>query len=471
MDKVFIGRLLLFLAAVALLYILAFAAFIRWRRRRGWREFWESNRPLSADLDDVVFADDDDDAPVEVAGELVVADPSDPAWLEVLNNPPPPPAPSPPVKPKRRRRKRQGPRTRPSVFAILVMTLAALGLPAAAVCVVYAWQIEPFNLAVTNVTIALPQMRGKPPLRIVQITDLHCDGIERTERLLPDAVASQRPDIIVFTGDVTNGVRKDALGNAPLWQSFRVLQAIAKIRPQASFACMGNRDTTNLVELPDILHGAGTYNGEAVDPLPPERRLTLPMPRGREAWDPVFKMMGESHTGVDFRLLVGETVHYTAPSGASVRLAGGGVSREVDDEIEMSLKNLAAVREDGDITILLGHYPSMKRYAVEGGIDLHLAGDTHNGQIVMPLLGPLVRKTTHDRIFYPNALMAQPSGAGGGKTYTFVGRGIGMDNIMDLPPWRFNCGPEIVVIDLVDPDGPAVPTPSIPYPTLPEIGF
>jgi predicted MPP superfamily phosphohydrolase len=92
---------------------------------------------------------------------------------------------------------------------------------------------------------------------------------------------------------------------------------------------------------------------------------------------------------------------------------------------------------DSCYTILLGHTPDFVLDAKRHGIDLVLSGHTHGGQICLPFFGPLLTRTR-----------LGPRYARGlfhfGKTTLYVNRGLGTI----LYPYRFNCPPEITVIDL-----------------------
>jgi uncharacterized protein len=101
--------------------------------------------------------------------------------------------------------------------------------------------------------------------------------------------------------------------------------------------------------------------------------------------------------------------------------------------------NLSAGANAADL--VLGHRPD---YALGTGPSaLLLAGHTHGGQVQIPWFGP------------PYILSAVPRawGAGGlhhtgnGRT-VLVTRGAGVEHADDAPPLRFNCKPELVVLQL-----------------------
>ncbi|MHC4884084.1 MAG: metallophosphoesterase [Planctomycetota bacterium] len=69
----------------------------------------------------------------------------------------------------------------------------------------YAHFIEPYRPEVVTVEIESKKLATlSEPLRIVQLSDLHCDPTVRLEGELPRIVAELKPDLIAFTGDAIN---------------------------------------------------------------------------------------------------------------------------------------------------------------------------------------------------------------------------------------------------------------------------
>ena len=66
-----------------------------------------------------------------------------------------------------------------------------------------------------------------------------------------------------------------------------------------------------------------------------------------------------------------------------------------------------------------------------------LSGHTHGGQVRLPFIGPLLLPLNHTR--YDRGWF------GDGDRRLFVSTGLGTS----LPPVRFLCPPEVVVLDLV----------------------
>lgn len=89
-----------------------------------------------------------------------------------------------------------------------------------------------------------------------------------------------------------------------------------------------------------------------------------------------------------------------------------------------------------DLTILLSHSPDQLPAAQRLGYDLLLAGHTHGGQVVLPVVGP---------VFSPSRYgVALASGLfQGAPTTVHVSRGIGAKD-----PIRWNCTPELTVLEV-----------------------
>jgi predicted MPP superfamily phosphohydrolase len=90
-----------------------------------------------------------------------------------------------------------------------------------------------------------------------------------------------------------------------------------------------------------------------------------------------------------------------------------------------------------DFRVFVAHWPDYFPPASRAGFNLVLAGDTHGGQIRLPLVGAPVRKTTMPSR-YAYGLVRE----GGATLYTTSG--IGTRGV----PLRLLCPPEIVVLEL-----------------------
>jgi hypothetical protein len=266
-------------------------------------------------------------------------------------------------------------RCSPSVVWLERSVLTAAALIASAAGYSF-W--EPYWPEVERVTLPSPKLAPGEPIRLVQLSDLHSDAKLRLENSLPDIVAGLRPDLIVFTGDAVNTSRG--------LEHFRgVMVRLAKVAP--TFAVRGNWDVW---------------------------------------WFPRANLYG----GTGVRELTSEAISLEIRGQA---LSVVGVPVDSESEIPRLLRQVPPER----FTILLHHFPAAVTWAKRA--DLHLAGDTHGGQIRLPWIGSLLR-ISRDGIWKPEGLGRW------GQTSIYVNRGIGMEG--SLPPVRFLCRPEITLFEL-----------------------
>ena len=86
--------------------------------------------------------------------------------------------------------------------AVVIHALSFLGI----VCIAYSFFIEPYWIDVKELTLYTEKLKGTS-LKVVQISDLHCDTKVRNEDKLVEIINSLEPDIVVFTGDALNTSR------------------------------------------------------------------------------------------------------------------------------------------------------------------------------------------------------------------------------------------------------------------------
>lgn len=97
----------------------------------------------------------------------------------------------------------------------------------------------------------------------------------------------------------------------------------------------------------------------------------------------------------------------------------------------------ASVPDDPRFRILVAHWPDYFPCAKGEKFDLVLSGDTHGGQIRLPLIGAIVRKTRLPRR-YAYGLVRE------GESTLYTTSGIGTR----ISPLRLFCPPEIVILEL-----------------------
>lgn len=199
-------------------------------------------------------------------------------------------------------------------------------------CMLYGYAVEPYWLEITHVSVQSTKLAPESgPVRIVQISDLHCDPEPRLEISIPQSVKNQKPDLIVFTGDAIN-----TPAGLPLFRD--CLKRLAVIAP--TYVVKGNWDSLYWKDL-NLFGGTGAIelNGDC-------KELEV---RGTRLW-------------------IGG-----APIGGA----------------EVKLRALSSVPRQA-FSIFLYHYPSGVIEAAEKQVDLVLAGHTHGGQVALPGYGAII---------------------------------------------------------------------------------
>lgn len=105
----------------------------------------------------------------------------------------------------------------------------------------------------------------------------------------------------------------------------------------------------------------------------------------------------------------------------------------------LNIDSTFAPFEPSDCKIVLAHNPDSVDSEFNSRVSLVLSGHTHGGQVVIPFIGPLRLPVENQQ--YSSGLIMTP------KTPLFISRGIGWS----ILPVRFNCYPEIAVLELVRP--------------------
>lgn len=270
---------------------------------------------------------------------------------------------------------------------------------------------EPLTLEYLTLAIAgLPkQIQGS---KIVQLTDLHFDGLLLSQALLNQAIDTTnqlQPDVVVLTGDFVTHSPKPI---HKLAHSLKGLQSRA-----GTYAVLGNHDLyfpKSKIEITKALTNAGIQVlwNQVVYPLGSELAFVgLP-----DFWSPEFK-----------------------PS-------------IVMDQLDVNLPR-----------IVLSHNPDSAEILQQWRVDLQLSGHTHGGQIVLPGLGAVPSWVHASRERIPKFLwpwipfleakwpkvVKHWEWAQGlhqvGRNNLYVNRGLGT-----FPPGRWNCPPEVTAITLVE---------------------
>jgi predicted MPP superfamily phosphohydrolase len=276
---------------------------------------------------------------------------------------------------------------------------AGFGLLTAALVAVYwdAYHREPGQLHVRHhaVTLAGARRMG-PPLRIAHVSDIQSADVSAYDERALRAVMQERPDLVVLTGDyVQERIAPGAAPTAELARRFNALvRRVGLSAPLGVFATDG-----------DIGLGCAAVFG-----------------------------------GTGVRCLVNECVAVPSRGTPRIALAGlsTGLTRGLDPEAVAAV--VASCPPAGRV-IVVGHRPDVvAALAGDPRVGLVLAGHTHGGQIVLPLLGPPMTLSRLPRRY-----------AGGLHDYAglplHVTRGVGMER-GTAPQVRFLCPPELCVLDV-----------------------
>ena len=210
----------------------------------------------------------------------------------------------------------------------IILGLAVIGT----LCMAYGYFVEPYWPSVTRITIKSSKLPADSrPIRIVHISDLHCDVRPRLEERLPEIIAGERPDIIVFTGDALNSP-----AGLPLLKE--LLRRLSNLAP--TFTVRGNWDTALWYNI-DLTGGTGA--------------------KELDSQTAVIKV-----------------------DSVPVRIVGvpAGEEREI--------QKLLADLPTEEFVVFLHHYPDEIERVAHLKADLYCAGHTHGGQVALPFYGALV---------------------------------------------------------------------------------
>lgn len=217
-----------------------------------------------------------------------------------------------------------------------LFSLAAVGV----LCFVYAYSIEPYWPEVCRYTVATAKLpKGAGPIRIVQISDTHCDPKVRLEDRLPEIIAGLKPDIILFTGDAINST--DGLPNFR-----RLMTRLAAVAP--TYAVRGNWEWDGFRGI-DLYAGTGaTELIKKVQPVKIRDTTLYLVGVAWPDWEPATPLQN------------------SLPPGA--------------------------------LSVMMYHSPDLATQ-VPIKADLLLVGHTHGGQISLPFYGALITLTREGKRF------------------------------------------------------------------------
>lgn len=259
------------------------------------------------------------------------------------------------------------------------------------VILLIAWTffIEPNMLTVTNLNIKASGLKG---LKVVLVGDFHVKTNQK-KRLaeIVNKIENQHPDLILSTGDFVSGHKPKQ--SMPIEQ---IAKELSLLKPKYGFyAVLGNHDWWQ--------------GGERIEKVLEKNGIVV-----LDNENKVININGEK-----------------------LYIAG------IEDMNTRNIDLVQALKNVQHPAILLTHTPDVFPFITDKSsseimdkLDLTLAGHTHGGQVNIPFIGPLIISSSYGKR-YAQGLIKEND-----KTM-FVTKGIGTS----ILPIRFNCVPEIVVID------------------------
>ena len=264
-------------------------------------------------------------------------------------------------------------------------------LPFACALAVYTF-FEARALKVRRLALEFPMLPAAfDGFTLLHVSDLHLQHFGTVPRQLCRVLPTLPADLVVFTGDYK---RHSYSADAPMPAWVGRIVGACRARDGA-FAVLGNKDNAGM---------KAAFAPLGLDVLINESRtIERPGPGGR---------------GI-------ECIHILGVDAESPVLRPARAARILD-----------GLPRDG-FRILLAHTPDYVRPAAERGIELVLAGDTHGGQILLPVLGALKVKSKLGRRYCHGVILE-------GSTTLHISAGCGTANV----PFRLRCPPEVTLLTL-----------------------
>ena len=305
---------------------------------------------------------------------------------------------------------------------------------------------EPLHVSLDYLTVRLANGHGRLPaagLRILHLSDTHFRGEHWREQPKIDCIrracAGLDYDLLVHTGDFLHF-------NSGLPNVLALLDALPQPR-LGGYAVLGNHDYATYSHNGMIGRAWGKFNE-----LHASRNGSRHTLRGWAESAVEFadyfanSPLDLKRTGVNdipaleqalatrgVAMLHNRYLRLTAPD-LDVYLAGVDDFTEGDPALDRAL---ADIPHDAP-TILLSHNPDILLDAHIAQVDLVLAGHTHGGQIVLPILGAVHTQSEFLRRHEVSGYLRR------GNTQVYITRGIG-----EGIPLRFGAAPQVTLITVL----------------------
>lgn len=261
----------------------------------------------------------------------------------------------------------------------------------------FLWLILGFCIPKWSIKLSTYQISsGKidSPIRIVQISDLHCEDFGDK---LPALIAEQAPDLILFVGDIVDIDSKD------ITPTLSTLQELSTIAPL--YVSPGNHDweyqSANNVDLVAAFENAGAT---------------------------VFQATYDEITVKGQTIRLGGIYGYCLPAN-------------VEEARERDTLFLTEFQGTSHFTLLMCHMPvcwMINNSLDYWDVDCVLSGHSHGGQVVLPIVGGLYAP---DQGWFPGKCSGYWES---NSKHLIVTTGLGGNT----PVPRFWNRPEVVVVDI-----------------------
>lgn len=271
-----------------------------------------------------------------------------------------------------------------SKYILCCFRLVGLFILVVPLILVYSLWVEPNWLRTTQKSIEIAGIAQGQPIKIVHLSDLHTKTFNRPDYLV-EKVNSQKPDIIVITGDVFDG----------RWNDLTYIERyLAPLEATyGKYFVYGNNEHNKMVDRQAF--SSGMAKGGYV--ILQNSNIELKI-RGQTLW------------------LIGVDDPHKRKDNLTKAMQGVGKGPKV----------------------LLAHSPEIIDDAVRKGVHLVLVGHTHGGQVRLPGLQNLIVNVPREYEQYLRGLYKV------GRTQMYVNRGIGTTRV----PMRLFVPPEIAVLNL-----------------------
>ncbi len=202
-----------------------------------------------------------------------------------------------------------------------------------------------------------------------------------------------------------------------------------------------NRAAPDLVALAgDYVLGSADYISPCMDLLSGIRAPCCAVLGNHDHWEGPEETLRLLSDRVRASTLVNSSMR-VGSTGESLLVCGVGDFWEDEQRLDDCLSG----KRPGEPVVLVSHNPDYAEELPPGEVALVLAGHTHGGQVVLPLVGAPMLPSFYGQKYRSGLVKS-------GGTAVYVSRGVGVGS----PPVRLNCRPEMAVLTLTG-LAPAIP--------------